>query len=369
MSWPPPSAPPGRDPYRPVGTSPGWNPPGYGHAPGADPLAAPPVPRPNRSPLILTAAAATTVLAIIGVVVVVLINSGGDGSSGAGRAGEVAQSYLEALARGDAQAALALSATEPPNSDLLTDDVLRKQLDALPIGGIEILGEVADPEESEDRTSVRVAVTLGDKRTESKIRMVRSDGAWKLDSSFVEVTTFATIAGSSRSTLVAFGVPVGDTGEFYAFPGPLDLTTSSPYIAVNAVAPLSFDKLGIGEILQPKFSMTDAGRKALEDTVRAHYQPCYATGPKPAQCALSTLSLSPYDPTSIRFTSPLDVGTLNYAFEGTSTSATINGTLENVSLTARASDGQAVPLTGGIILYLMVVDISKDPPVVLKAIQ
>lgn len=306
-------------------------------------------------------------LAIVGVVVVVLINSGSEGSGG-GQAGEVAQSYLEALARGDAEGALALSATEAPNRDLLTDEVLRQQLDALPISDIEILGEVTDPDESEDRTSVRIAVTLGDKHTESTIRMVRSEGRWKLDSSFVKVTTFATIPGSSRSVLVAFGIPIGETSEFYAFPGALDLTTSSPYIAVNDVAPLPFDKMGIGELLEPKFSMTDAGHDALEDVVRARYQPCYDPGPKPEQCALRWVSASEYDPSSITFTSPLDVSKLTYHFEGTGILASISGTLENVAVTARRSDGQTVPLTVKIMLF-MTVDISQDPPVVMAASQ
>jgi hypothetical protein len=360
--WPPSGASPGSYPA-PPSTS-GRIPPANKNTAGGPAGPFPTPVRPNKAPLILTAVAATAVLAIVGIVIVALMSSGGDSSSGDTEAAEVAQSYLEALSRGDAQAALALGAREPPNSDLLTDEVLRKQLDALPISGIETLGEVKNPEESKDRTTVRIAVRLGDKRTEAKIRMVRAEGRWKLDSSFVDVFTTAAVPGSTASTLVAFGVPVGKTNEFYAFPGHLDLTSSNPYIDVNPSAPLSFDNLGSMENLQPKFSLNEAGRKALEDSVRVQFEPCYAAGPKPAQCSMSSLPLYGYDPDATTFTGPIDVGVLTYGFEGTGTSATVSGTLSNVSVIARRTDGQSEPVAYDISLS-WIVDISKDPPVVL----
>lgn len=370
-SWTPPPQPPNQpswatNAHQPPYQAP-WQQPGYAPGPPNAPYspAAPPGrPGKSRTPLIITAAAATAVLVVIVVVVAILMRSGDGGSGSGGAAPEVAQAYLEALSSGDAQGALALSATQPPNSDLLTDKVLRQQLDKLPISDIETLGEASEPGQSADRTMVRVAMKLGDKRTEAKIRMVRSEGGWKLDSSFVEVNTVASVPTSTDTTLEAFGIPVGSSSKFYAFPGYLDVTSSSPFIDVNAVAPLAFDDLGSMELLQPKYSMNDAGRKALEDIVRERFEPCYGAGPKPAQCRTSTYFGFEYDGATTTLTAPLDVGALTYTFEGTLTSAMISGAIKNVPLTMQRSDGQVVPLAGEINVFMMV-DIGKDPPVLL----
>jgi len=161
--------------------------------------------------------------------------------------------------------------------------------------------------------------------------------------------------------LVAFGIPVGSSSEFYAFPGYLDLTSSSPFIDVNPVAPLAFDDLGSMEVLDAKYSMNAAGRKALEDMVRKRFEPCYGSGPKPAQCMPLSYYGFEYDRASTTFTAPVDVGTLAYTFEGTLTSAMINGTIKNIQMTMKR-DGQVVPLTGDVTVFMMV-DIGKDPPV------
>ncbi|MDG4669362.1 hypothetical protein [Mycobacterium sp. 236(2023)] len=363
--WPPHTGPHGDYPPPPVGApQSGWNQPGYGYGPApAFPPPPPIAPRRNRTPLIITAAAAA-VLVIIGVIVAVVVTTGDNGPGSGGNATEVAKTYLDALTRGDASAALALSATQPPNSDLLTDDVLRQQLDALPMSGIEILGETTEPGAGPDRTSVKIALMLGDKRTESSIRMVRSDGEWKLDSSFVKVSTTASVETSTATTLVAFGAPVGGSSEFYAFPGHLDLTSSSPFIDVNPVAPLSFDDLGSMELLEAKYSMNEAGRLALEDAVIDRYQPCYGDiGPKPAQCAMNTFDPT-LDDSTAKFTSPLDVAGLTYTFEGTLTSAMVSGSIKNVQITMRRTDGQTVPMTADLAIFMMV-DIGTDPPKVL----
>ena len=347
-----------QQPWQPAGGPAPWT---YPPPPAGFPPPGPP-PR-NRKPLIITVAATAAVLVVVAVVVLVLVGTR-DSSSGSNQAaGDVARTYLEALSRGDAQAALTLSATQPPNSDLLTDDVLRKQLDALPISNIEILGESHEPDDSADRTQIRMAVRLGDKRTEGKIRMVRQQGAWKLDSSFVEVSIVSSVPTSTDSTLVAFGVPVG-SGNFYAFPGPLELSSSSPFITVNPVAPLSFDDLGSMEVLGAKYSMNDDGRKALEQLVTEKYAQCYGAGPKPAQCQGVAYPGFEYDKSTTTFTAPLDVSQLTYTFEGTLTSAMVSGSIKNVPVTMQRDDGQIVPMTGTVTVFMMV-DIGKKPPVVL----
>lgn len=99
-----------------------------------------PAARQKRRTLIV--GAAVCVMALIAVGVAVLFNR--DPAGGAQSAGQAVRMYLEALARGDAQGALAMAKQRPAETAFLTDDFLRRQLQAAPITDIQILS----PEDS-----------------------------------------------------------------------------------------------------------------------------------------------------------------------------------------------------------------------------
>ena len=106
-------------------------------APGYGGFAPSPPPR-SRKPLLIGLSVGGALLVVVLVVVLVaVLNSGGGSASGA----DAVRGYLEALSRGDATAALSFSNDQPASKDLLTDEVLKKQVAQWPITNIQILDD------------------------------------------------------------------------------------------------------------------------------------------------------------------------------------------------------------------------------------
>ncbi|SEH46737.1 protein of unknown function [Mycolicibacterium rutilum] len=353
------------------------NPPGYPTAPqGYPPQFGGPPPPKNRKPLLITIGASVVVLVVIAVVTAALLLSGGDaedtGDAAAGTAktsgdaSEVVKSYLEALSRGDAEAALSLGSTRPGSDDLLTDEVLKKQIDALPITDIEILGETAGVDA--DHVAVKAAARFGDRRSEGNISMVRDDNGWKLQYAFVNVGTLAEKNElSPDATLQIFGKPLDSAGHFYAFPGYLEAGTSTPFIAVTPPGPLGLDQLSGFAFLEFKYSMTDAGKKGAEDAVRAWLTKCYSPGQKPAYCneIVGGEDWADYDTSTIQLTGPINLDGLKYTFQGVLRTVMVMGEVNDVPVTVRRKDGQTVPLQAQV-WFTQQVDLGEDPATVVE---
>ena len=79
--------------------------------------------------------------------------------------------YLEALARGDADAALSYSSDQPASKEFLTDDVLKKQIDKWPISDIRILDDTA----TASMGTVHVAVKFGDQTSDETLFLEQKD--------------------------------------------------------------------------------------------------------------------------------------------------------------------------------------------------
>ena len=145
------------------------------------------------------------VLAAIALVVVMVTRGGGGPGGGGGSPAEAVQGYLEALSRGDAQAALAYSAEEPGSTDLLTDEVLKQQIAQWPITNIRILSGEATTAIA--TAVVHVAATFGDKVSDTQLQLTRSGDRWLLKSAAVKLDPGSMIQASR--TLTVFGKPVG----------------------------------------------------------------------------------------------------------------------------------------------------------------
>jgi hypothetical protein len=324
----------------------------------------------SRKPFYVTIGAAAAVLVVVGVIIAVLVSTrGGGGEPGVppGGATDVAKAYLEALSRGDAKTALSYGASAPESTDLLTDEVLKKQLDKAAITDIEILGEDNPPGADQKNTAVRVAAKLGGKRTESKLAMVHVDGGWKLSSAAVNVGTLAgNVDVSPDRTLLIFGKPIDKSGHFYVFPGYFELTTSTPYLVVNQPGPTTFDQLNGGMFLELKWSMPDSAKPAIEDAVRAYLTKCYTPGNKPDYCndVVGGRDWEDYDVDTISLTGPINLSGLKITYDGVLRYAMVMGDLNDIPITVRRkADGQTVPLLAGV-WFTQQVDLTEDPPVV-----
>ncbi|MGE2717816.1 hypothetical protein ACQI4L_27470 [Mycolicibacterium litorale] len=316
--------------------------------------------------MIITASAATAVVLVIVLVAAVLLNTGDNGGGApTGTPGEVARAYLEAVSRGDAEAALAMGASEPATSDLLTDEILKRQLELAALRDIEILSET--PHKQGDGVGVKVSAKIGDQRTEGQIDVTPVNGEWKLVSSFVDAQPMSVIDDewSVGHVMRIFDKPLDESGHFYAFPGAVSVSTTSPYIDVNKPAPLGLDLGGVfGQHPEFKFSLNEKGRPAAEEAMRAWISKCYSPVPKTPGCAKLTNFEPEFDSATTQLTGPLDLRGLKYEYNGAFTYVMVTGTVPDVPFSIRQnSDGQTVPL----IVDLSVVnrvDISTEPAVV-----
>ena len=94
-------------------------------------------------------------------------------------AADTVKGYLEALARGDAESALAYSDDQPASKEFLTDDVLKKQIAKWPITNIRILNDDSSAS-GIGFGQVHVAANFGDKVSDATLTAKRrtNAGTW-----------------------------------------------------------------------------------------------------------------------------------------------------------------------------------------------
>ena len=209
---------------------------------------------------------------IVIVIVLVFTLVGGDHDrGGGGSAADAVKGYLEALARGDAEAALSYSDKDPA-SDFLTDDVLKKQIAKWPITNIRILNA-----DSTDAATGRVhaSATFGTTISEARMRLTRKNSRWYLDAAAIMLPQNPS-PDESDKTLAVFGKPFGQTRQ-YVFPGWVDIASSNPYVDATAnpkTQSLLLNRLMAREhYLQADFAI-DNGEKAVIDATVAALAQC-----------------------------------------------------------------------------------------------
>ena len=345
--------------------------PPQGYSPYGAPLPPPPLagppPRKNRKRLLLTIGAVTVALVTVTVLTVTFVGGHGNDRPPAppvatGDPVAVVQGYLAALARGDAKSALALGASQPGSSDWLNDDVLKKQLAKLPITDIQVSG--VTPGKDADHLTVNASAKFGDHLSDGKINMVRRDGGWKLKNAFADVGTNANASPDNADTVLRiFGKPLDKAGHFYIFPGYIE-ASGTPYLGVDQPDPLGLGDLKF-DFIDFKFSMTDAGRKAAEDTVRTWFTKCWGPGPKTGQCAKKYFHDVDFDPTTTHLTAPLDLSKLRYMYNSGIRSVFVVGDVGDFPFTVTNNAGQTVALIGSTTINESV-DLGNDPPTLVE---
>lgn len=234
-------------------------------------LSAPP-PR-SRKPLYfgLTALA---ILAVVAIVVAVLLPKPVP-ASGAQSANEAVRAYLNALAHGDADAVLSLSKNPPTDRTLLTDDILRRQLEHMPISDIRIL--TSDGE----GPAVHVSAKFGDQVSDTTLLVMppQPGRPWQVDHAAIELTTADdALAPALANSITLFGAPAPKSGTAYMFPGWLGLGTTNPYVDIKrtlAQPTLLNGLTGIAQMnLMPHFTINDDGKAAATAAVTAALDRC-----------------------------------------------------------------------------------------------
>lgn len=260
--WPPQQPPPPPPPW------PGG--PGGGPQFGQYPPGGPP-PSKRRTPLIIGLIAAGVVVIVVAVLIIKAVGGGGSDISPS----DTAKAYLDALSSGDAAKALSYGAAQPASTELLTDEILQKQLARMPISNIRIL-DADTSTMSIGMTTVHVAVNFGDVVDDVELRLKRdSEGTWKLETAAVKIDP-PPGSGSNKaaSSVTVFGKSF-DKGALYTFPGYLEIGSASDYIDATA-EPLLLQYLSSYRTayLSPEVSLNDDGRDAIQEALEDAFANC-----------------------------------------------------------------------------------------------
>lgn len=360
----PPSSAPSSGPPPFPGAAPGFD------APGAPPYQLPTyhsTPPKNRRKLfgIVAGAVVAVVVLIAGIVVFV-----GESSSDAKTASGAVEGYLKALAKGDAEKALSFGINEPPDKTYLTDEVLRKQLDKMPITDIEILGE--------DSNSVHFLANFGDQPVDQEIAVKQGgDGLFK-----VQYPTYSLNFGKDKAqgstallnSFDIFGKPLPESGIAYLFPGAIEVTTSNPYLTLDyrrdSYVPSGIAFLEPEEDADFELSISEEGEKAADKAILDAMIECAkSTSPGPPDCPQGAAYIGRnLVEGSARWTAPTNTNKVRLSIEpsflggGLNGHATVSGAVD-FTLTAQGIDPMydmrdetvRVEMSG-------YVDFTKNPP-------
>jgi hypothetical protein len=194
---------------------------------------------------------------------------GGGGSEGK-KPEAVISEYLNDLAAGRADAALALG--EPPASKtFLTAAILKQQQKQAKISNVKSLGTEYGNDGTHDRSRVHVTYRFGSQNADEYYTMTKTDGKWVLDRTTLSLSTsgYSDIPG-----LELYGVPLKGQQKIDVFPGPLKFSTSNPNLAVTnksaafATSPSDYAYPDLSTDLSSK------GKQAVEKAVADAMQEC-----------------------------------------------------------------------------------------------
>lgn len=323
--------------------------------------------------MFITGGATIAVLLVVGIVVAIVSFSGsgpgGVGSGGATTADGAVKGYLEALSKGDANAALAFGTDQPAAKDFLTDDILKQQVAKWPITNVRILSA----SEVGGMAQVHVAANFGDQTSDQTLTVKKDGGSWKLSAASIKLnlgglasTVPLTDPVSGKpvpsAPITLFGKPVAKASPVYVFPGWLDLGSGSKYLTISAARPVLLDGLVTQAAAMPtgvQVQLSDAGSAAAKQAVADAIAKCaQSTSLSPPGCPNHMANSTLVDGTA-HWEPPADLSSLQYTFTSFDMSIRTIGTSQ-WTLTATSSSGGTVqgkpfvPLMGQI-------DMTQDP--------
>jgi hypothetical protein len=271
------------------------------------------------------------------------------------------QHYLEALARGDAAAALALSANPPATTQFTTSDVLRAQLAATPI--TDITATAAPVPAGDDPQQVQylmLSARFGPTLSQARVAVHRKGDEWKLDTATVAVDIGT--PGSTDASLKAvalWGVATDGASPVAVFPGGLSVSSSNRFVDISAqTQPVLLDALGGATdrpTIKPVAALNDAGRQAAKAALDTWTHHCYRGVEPPPDCP----RLTPDNPT-IAVDGPGDFSKTTFNFDANAMVVAIGGGMVYQGHAAGVPDYTVTQNLLG------TVDLTKEPPIFVR---
>lgn len=248
------------------------------------------------------------VLVLAAVIIIPLANRGGGGESGVGTGPgptplanpeEFVEGYLQAIADGDADAALEYVGSTGYSDDLLTDEVLARSLE---LGAIDDI-DVGKASESESGVFVvPAAFTIGGEEVsrEFEVRQSEYDGALSVQDGLITVS----VSGFEELGLTANGVEITEYPS--AFPGTYEFAVGLDGFAVGgaAVHRLVTDE-DADALYELKPTLDEARLGAFRDLVSTSLRECMAMTSLATPCGFDVTDLEqdgyvPVDGTIVR---------------------------------------------------------------------
>jgi hypothetical protein len=292
-----------------AGAQPGpyGSPPGsYGPSPGQPP----PQPKGRGKILIIIGAIALAVILMAALAVVVTargrqaVNSGSStqgqqnqslsaAPQNAQRPSDAVMGYLQALAAGDAVAALSFAADPAPTGPLLTNEVLARS------GERAELTEIKVPVvEDQNATSVSATYTLGNSAVSESFDVVKTADTWKL-SRAVKDLDIGFIVGGSVPVKIN-GVDVNQD-SVAVLPGSYAFTTGLPYVGYGSKNVVLVKSPYVeADTYRIESQLTKSGEKAVVSATRTSYHKCldvHSLSPK--NCPMNFESKYSYNKSTI----------------------------------------------------------------------
>ena len=287
----------------------------YGSSPGsydAGP-AQPPQPKGKGKILVIVGAAALAVI-LMAVLAVVVATRGWPGANPAGNASTQGQQanrsqsgapqqapqpsdavagYLQALAEGDAVAALSFAADPAPTGPLLTNKVLAVS------GERAALSEIQVPlVEDQKATSVSATYTLGKSAVSESFDVVKVGDTWKLSRAVKDLDLSFIAAGPVPVKINGVNV---DQESVAVLPGSYAFTTGLPYVGYGSKNVVLVKSPYVeADTYRIQSQLTKAGKKAVISATEKSYNTCLnAHSLSPKNCPMNFKTKYSYNKSTI----------------------------------------------------------------------
>ena len=285
----------------------------YGSPPGSyGPGQGQPTPQPKgRGKILIIIGAATLAVILMAVLAVVVATRGrqaADPSStiqaqqnqsqsaapkSASRPSDAVMGYLQALAAGDAVAALSFAADPAPTGPLLTNEVLARS------GKRAELTEIQVPAvDDQNATSVSATYTLGDSAVSESFDVVKVADTWKLSRTVKDLDIGFIVGGSAPVKIN--GVDV-DQDSVAVLPGSYAFTTGLPYVGYGSKNVVLVKSPYVeADTSRIQSQLTKSGEKAVVSATRKSYNKCLdANSLSPDNCPMKFESKYSYKKSTI----------------------------------------------------------------------
>ena len=209
------------------------------------------------------------------------------------RPSDAVSAYLQALAAGDAVAALSYASDPAPTGPLLSDEVLAKSLERAPLTEIHV-----PVVEDQGATSVSATYTLGKSAISESFDVVKVADAWKLSRAIKDLDLGFIVGGPVPVKIN--GVKV-DEDSVAVLPGSYTFTTGLPYVGYGSKNVVLVKSPYVeADTYRIQSQLTNSGEKAVISAAEKSFNECLkAHSLTPKNCPMKFDSKYRYTESSI----------------------------------------------------------------------